>query len=162
MRITARNVFTTQTITATVPLFRSSSTSTTVIELSKPAPTTPPAHHHKSGLSPSSIGAIVGSILGALVLLVLIYFCCFRQSNDEDYYSDDQLSDSPRPRKPPSPSPPPRLPEKVEKRGEDYRWVRPARRKHRGHMNQPRAFTRSRGRRQTQILYEEDSELGFR
>ena len=159
MRITARNVFTTQVLIVTVPYERSSSTYTTVIELQKPTPTPLPPHHHNSGLSPSSVGAIVGSILGALVLLVLIYFCCFRRSTDEDYYSDDQFSDSPPPRKPPSPSPPPRLPEKIEKRPEGMVWTRPGRRRHRAPMNEPRAFTRSRGRRQhTQILYDEDSE----
>ena len=89
--LTARGVYTTQVHTVTLPYPRSPSTYTTVLAFQKATPTPTPTPH--SGLSASSIGAIVGSILGTAVLLLLAYFCCFRRGDEEDYYesdSDDQ------------------------------------------------------------------------
>lgn len=67
----------------------------TTLVLSKPTPTSnqSPQARPKSGLSPSAIGAIVGSLLGFVLLIALIYFCCFSTPNDED----DSVGRNPRP-----------------------------------------------------------------
>ena len=63
----------------------------TTLTLSKPTPTSTPNSHHRdhSGLSPSAIGAIVGSILGSIVLIALIYYCCY-STRDEDSEAEDR------------------------------------------------------------------------
>ncbi len=68
----------------------------TTLTLSKPTPTSDqsPQARPKSGLSPSAIGAIVGSLLGFIVLIALVYICFFSTPNDDD---DSELEDAPRP-----------------------------------------------------------------
>ncbi|KAL6720847.1 hypothetical protein ACLMJK_002772 [Lecanora helva] len=170
MRITARDVFTTQVLTVTLPYPRSSSTYTTVLRLEKGTPTPQSQQKSHAGLSGSSIGAIVGSVLGALVLLLLIYFCCFRSSDSEDTLDDPSSDDFEAPRthssRPhrtrPPPSKLPRLPDSVEKKGEEFRWTRQPRRRHQLPMNEPRPkYSRSRGpggSHQTHIIYPEGYE----
>lgn len=65
----------------------------TTLTLSKPTPTSDqsPQARPKSGLSPSAIGAIVGSLLGFILLIALIYFCCFSTPNDDSEPESDPI-----------------------------------------------------------------------
>ena len=83
MPVTARALLSTEVHTVTLPYVRSSVTHTTVIKLEKATPTSQPNTH--SQLSPSSIGAIIGSILALIVLLLLIYCCCLPGDVGDEY-----------------------------------------------------------------------------
>ena len=89
MRLNARAWRTTEVLTVTIPYLRGT---TTVLNLQRVTPTSASVANpeHRGGLSDAAIGAIVGSLLGALVLGFLIYCCCFRTSVDDD--SDDSDS----------------------------------------------------------------------
>ena len=65
---------------------------TTTLTLFKPPPTRVGGSNsqaHSTRLLTSTIGAIVGSILEFIVLLVLILYCC-RPASSEDSYSDSE------------------------------------------------------------------------
>ena len=65
---------------------------TTTLTLIKPPPTgvgRSNSQAHSARLPTSTVGAIVGSILGFIVLLVLILYCC-RSASSEDTYSDSE------------------------------------------------------------------------
>jgi len=75
----------TQTLTRLGSPYTITFTTLATVTLSKflPTPTQDSQTQDQSGLSPSTIGAIVGSILGLIVLLALVYFCCARGGDDE-------------------------------------------------------------------------------
>ena len=145
MPVTARALSSAEVHTVTLPYARSSATYTTVLRLEKATPTSQPTPH--SRLSASSIGAIVGSILGSIVLLLLIYYCCLpRDSGDGYSTSNSEYSDSPPPRKRPPPKQIRKLPENIERTVVgSYIQTRKPRPQHRAPMNQLRAQTSSRG-----------------
>lgn len=65
---------------------------TTTLTLFKPPPTRVGGSNsraHSTRLPTSTIGAIVGSILGFIVLLVLVLYCC-RPASSENSYSDSE------------------------------------------------------------------------
>ena len=129
----------------TLPYARSSTTYTTVLRLEKATPTSQPKPH--SHLSASSIGAIVGSILGSIVLLLLIYYCCLPRDGGDGYSSSNsEYSYSPPPRKRPPPKQIGKLPENI-KRAPDgsYLQTRKPRPQHRAPLNTLRAYSSSRG-----------------
>lgn len=80
--------------TVFLPVTRSSSTYTTILNLSKPTSTATndDGSSNGSGLSKNSIGAIIGSILGFIVIILLVYCCCVRQAEYNVY--EDSLSDN--------------------------------------------------------------------
>lgn len=158
--MTARALSSTEVHTVTLPYVRSSATYTTVLSLEKATPTSQPSPH--SQLSASSIGAIVGSILGLIVLLMLIYYCCLPRDGGDEYstsssdYSDPPPPPPPRERRPPKPIG--KLPEHIE-RTADRKLVqtRKPRLRHQAPMNQMRSHTRSRGpsRRETMEIVDD-------
>lgn len=159
MPVTARALPSTEVHTVTLPYARSSATYTTILRLEKATPTSHPNPHTQ--LSASSIGAIVGSILGSVLLLLLIYYCCLPRDNEEGYSisgSDFSDSPSPPPRERAPPKPIGKLPENIKRTPDgDYVQTRKPRPKHRAPMNQLRSYTRSRGpnRRDTMELVDE-------
>ena len=144
MPISPRVFPSTEVHTVTLPYARSSTTYTTVLRLEKATPTSQP--HPHSRLSASSIGAIVGSILGLIVLLLLIYYCCVpRDIQDDDTINSDS-ADSPPPRKPHPQRPTGRLPEHIRRTADNQLiQVRRPRQRHRAVMNKLRPHTVSRG-----------------
>ena len=157
MPVTARALSSTEVHTVTLPYARSSATYTTILRLEKATPTSQPNPH--SGLSASSIGAIVGSILGFIALLLLIYYCCIpRDSGDGYSTSNSDYSDSPPPRKRPPPKPTGKLPENIIRKPDGgYIQTRKPRPQHRAPMNQLSSQTRSNGpnRRETMEIVDE-------
>ena len=152
MPVTARALSSTEVHTVTLPYARSSATYTTILRLEKATPTPHPNPH--SRLSASSIGAIVGSILGFILLLLLIYYCCLPRDSGEEYSIDSSdYSDSPPPRKRPPPKPIGKLPENI-KRTDDggYVQTRPSRPRHRAPLNELRSQTRSRGPNRREMM----------
>ena len=152
MPVTARALSSTEVHTVTLPYARSSATYTTIRRLEKATPTPHPNPH--SRLSASSIGAIVGSILGFILLLLLIYYCCLPRDSREEYSTDSSdYSDSPPPRKRPPPKPIGKLPENI-KRTDDggYVQTRPSRPRHRAPLNELRSQTRSRGPNRREMM----------
>ena len=156
MPVTARAILSTEVHTVTLPYVRSSTTYTTILDLQKATPTSQPKP--SSQLSASSIGAIVGSILGAIVLLLLFYYCCIpRDSGDWYSSSNSEPSDSPPP---PQRKPTRRLPENIRRTADGtYATVRKPLPTHQAPLNQLRSWSGSRapGRRPTmEIVDEED------
>lgn len=144
MPVSPRAVLSTEVHTVTLPYARSSTTYTTVLRLEKATPTSQP--HPHSRLSASSIGAIVGSILGLIVLLLLIYCCCVPRDSQDEYTSDSDSADSPPPRRPHPQRPIGRLPEHIKRTADNQLvQVRKPRQRHRAVMNRLRPHTVSRG-----------------
>ena len=141
MPVTARALSNTVVRTVTLPYARSSATYTTILRLEKATPTSQPNPH--SRLSASSVGAIVGSILGLIVLLLLIYCCCLSQESGDGYFTkNSDYSDSSTSRKPPPPRPVRKLPENIKRTPEGgYKQTRKPRLQHRAPMNQLRSHT---------------------
>lgn len=144
MPISPRVFPSTEVHTVTLPYARSSTTYTTVLRLEKATPT--PQPHPHSRLSASSIGAIVGSILGSIVLLLLIYYCCVPRDSQDDNTSNSDYADSPPPPKPPPPRPTGKLPGHIRRTADNQLvQVRRPRLKHPAVMNRLRPHTVSRG-----------------
>lgn len=123
------------------PVTRTATTITT-LTLSKPPPTDIGASHRSSNsahLSPSAIGAIVGSILGFAILLILLFCCC--RSSSEDHYSDSEDSsesvlDAPGP--PPAEVPTTSSGRRIQvsrTADGDIQYIRPLRRKRKPPLN---------------------------
>lgn len=148
----------TQTLTRiSAPPITRTFTTVTTLTLSKATPTGEEgsrARSHSHHLSPSQKGAIVGSILGFIVLLALLCYCC--RPSREDIYSDSESSLEPaRSRGPPVPiaggvyhqpavekpknTTRIRHPSVVERTPEGYiQQIRPSRRRRKPPMNAPR------------------------
>ena len=142
MPVSPRAFPSTEVHTVTLPYARSSTTYTTVLRLEKATPTSQP--HPHSRLSASSIGAIVGSILGSIVLLLLIYYCCVPRDLQDDDTSNSDFADSPPPRKPHPHRSTGRLPEHIRRTSDNQLiQVRRSRQRHRPVMN--RLGSQSRG-----------------
>ena len=88
MPVTARALLSTEVHTVTLPYVRGSAAHTTVIKLEKATPTPHPNSH--SQLSPSSIGAIIGSILALILLLLLICCCCLPGDVGDEHSASDR------------------------------------------------------------------------
>jgi len=84
----------TQTLTRLESSFTTTFTTLATVTLSKSAPTPlqSPDINSQSGLSPSAIGAIIGSILGFVALLALVYCCCVRTDDHLYEHSNRPLA----------------------------------------------------------------------
>lgn len=67
----------------TLTLGYSTSTSVTAINIAQPPQSTSVGSQtDHSRLTPGQIGAIVGSILGVIIIAIILWFCCFRPGSD--------------------------------------------------------------------------------
>jgi len=138
----------TQTLTHLGSPYTITFTTLATVTLSKflPTPTQDSQTQDQSGLSPSTIGTIVGSILGLIVLLALVYFCCARGGDDEPPEDDPDPYPHPGRAKGEVPGP---SPVRIEQRGDTIVESRP-RRNHKAPMDTARVYTRKR----THLEYE--------
>lgn len=133
MRFGVRATRTTEVLTVTIP---QSWGSTTILSLTRSTPTSSATatSEHSTRLSDSAIGAIVGSLLGALVLGLLLYSCCCRTGSEKSF---DESDSDPSSREVVTHQEIPlrdtigtKQPHSVEVREDLAVWTRPARRSH--------------------------------